>query len=198
MLAVGALDGNVASPSAYSISSMSSTVPAGYTPTAVRQAHGFDQVAFENGAIAGVGNGQTSGGSTTPDVSHADDLHAAAADLDLAGSSNGASVGHDTAPATGLGSRVANTVVNGLVAQASTAAPASAAATRNSTTTSTTTQPGSSGLLATHSTPADVALLAAAFTAANLPTQPVNPVSVAAPFTGTAAGAAVPTTPPAP
>jgi hypothetical protein len=53
-------------------------------------------------------------------------------------------------------------------------------------------------LLATHAAPVDVALMAAAFTAANLPTQPGIPVPVAAPFIGIAASAAVPTTPPAP
>ena len=34
-------------------------LPAGFNPSQVRQAYGFNQIAFENGAVRGDGGGQT-------------------------------------------------------------------------------------------------------------------------------------------
>src|SRR5437763_53110 len=47
------------SPAAGSSSPTSTTVPAGYTPSQIRQAYGFDQITFNNGTVIGDGSGQT-------------------------------------------------------------------------------------------------------------------------------------------
>ncbi|HVC95359.1 MAG TPA: hypothetical protein VND64_16810 [Pirellulales bacterium] len=184
--------------SAYAISEMSSMVPSGRTPTAVQASHGFDQVTLENGAIAGDGSGQTSRARTTPDVSLAADANAGVADFKIASSFNAASVSPGSDLTTGLGRPVDNTLINDLVSQPSSPAPTPAAATQISATMSITTPSGSSALLARHTTPVDVALFVAAFTTANPQSQPVSPVPVAAPTISSAAGAAAPTTTPAP
>jgi hypothetical protein len=61
LLSTSHLDGVFASPASFYSPRITNPTPVGYTPTEIRHAYGFDQVAFNDGAIVGDGSGQTIG-----------------------------------------------------------------------------------------------------------------------------------------
>jgi hypothetical protein len=59
LLSASSLEGLFATPASLHHPLVTNPSPSGYTPDQIRHAYGFDQITFNNGAIAGDGSGQT-------------------------------------------------------------------------------------------------------------------------------------------